>query len=599
MAQRESPELAAIRWQKLEILQEHYKDFIPFLTDVMTYLGFNTTEIQESIAEFLQYGPSYKMIQAQRGQAKSTITAIYAVWRLIHRPKERVLIVSAGGPLATAIARLCIRIIETMDVLECLRPDKAAGDLTSFEEYDVHHSLKGVEKSASLTCIGITGTMQGKRADLLIADDVESSKNSQTALMRERLLHLTLDFTSINQAGDIIYLGTPQTMDSIYNSLPGRGFTVQIWPGRYPNLDQRARYGGFLATWITKRLEANPSLGTGGGPTGTDGQPTDPIILPEAILIKKELDQGRSYFMLQHMLMTDLADEEKFPLKLKNLMIAPMSREKAAVDLLHMPAPQQLITLPMETSVPNAQIYDAIMQSELYQKYEKKLMFIDPAGGGANGDETAWCVAGFIAGYIYIMDIGGIKGGYNPEQMDFIVKTAYEWDVSSIVIEPNFGYGAFANVLLPYLRKESAKQDGKMIGVEDGEFATAMKEQRICDAIEPVLNTHKLVFNKEILTSDVTSTKHHSPDRRKVFQLLFQMAHIYREKGALLHDDRVDVLHQAVRYFAKDLARDALKEREKQEQAEMQKWFADPLGRGKPNTKTRVAPAIQRMKGSR
>ena len=123
-----------------------------------------------------------------------------------------------------------------------------------------------------------------------------------------------------------------------------------------------------------------------------------------------------------------------------------------------------------------------------------------------------------------------------------------------------------------------------------------MKEQRICDAIEPVLNTHKLVFNEEILTSDVELTKHHSPDKRKVFQLLFQMQHIYREKGALLHDDRVDVLHQAVRYFAKDLARDAEKEREKKEQKEMQDWFDDPMGRGKSSNKSKgVAPAISRF----
>ena len=75
---------------------------------------------------------------------------------------------------------------------------------------------------------------QGKRADLLIPDDIESSKNSATPVQRAKLLHLTKDFISICQYGRIVWLGTPQTMDSIYNSLPARGVAVRIWPGRYP-----------------------------------------------------------------------------------------------------------------------------------------------------------------------------------------------------------------------------------------------------------------------------------------------------------------------------------------------------------------------------
>ena len=131
MSRRESPELALKRWDMLELVQGAYKTFTPFLHDVMTELGFTTTEIQEDIAEFLEYGPHYLMVQAQRGQAKTTITAAYAVWCLIHDPSYRVLIVSAGGTQANEISTLIVRIITTMDELECLRPDRTAGDRTS------------------------------------------------------------------------------------------------------------------------------------------------------------------------------------------------------------------------------------------------------------------------------------------------------------------------------------------------------------------------------------------------------------------------------------------------------------------------------------
>src|SRR5699024_7877706 len=137
------------------------------------------------MGDYLQHGPHYLMIQAQRGQAKTTITAAFAVWCLIHNPAERIIVVSAGGTQANEISTLIVRIITRMDELECLRPDRTAGDRTSVESFDIHHSLKGLfDKSPSVACMGITANLQGKRASILIADDVESAKNSLTEHQR-------------------------------------------------------------------------------------------------------------------------------------------------------------------------------------------------------------------------------------------------------------------------------------------------------------------------------------------------------------------------------------------------------------------------------
>lgn len=83
---KESSQEALIRWKKLELLQSHYSSFNVFLEEAMSHLGFGVTEIQADIGNFLQYGPHYLMIQAQRSQAKTTITACFAVWALIHEP---------------------------------------------------------------------------------------------------------------------------------------------------------------------------------------------------------------------------------------------------------------------------------------------------------------------------------------------------------------------------------------------------------------------------------------------------------------------------------------------------------------------------------
>lgn len=190
--------LAEKKWEELRLLQEHYKRFEDFLYDVITeLLGFQCTEIQEDIAKFIAYGPKYLMVQAQRGEAKTTITACYAVWSLIHDPTTRIFILSAGSDLAQQISNWILQIIRNMPELECLRPDTQHGDRDSVKAFDVHWMLKGPEKSPSVACVGITSNIQGYRADILIADDIESSQNSKTAVMREQLAQLTKDFTSI------------------------------------------------------------------------------------------------------------------------------------------------------------------------------------------------------------------------------------------------------------------------------------------------------------------------------------------------------------------------------------------------------------------
>ncbi|WP_236516495.1 hypothetical protein, partial [Escherichia coli] len=64
-----------------------------------------------------------------------------------------------------------IRMLETWPLLCYLKADPTRGDRTSFAGYDVNCDLKPLDKSASVACVGITASLQGKRADLLIPDD--------------------------------------------------------------------------------------------------------------------------------------------------------------------------------------------------------------------------------------------------------------------------------------------------------------------------------------------------------------------------------------------------------------------------------------------
>ena len=148
-----------------------FNEFSEFAELGLQFLGYKITDMQLDIAHYMQHGPLKSMVTAQRGEAKSTLAALYAVWSLIVDQSTRVLIVSGGERQASDVASLVIRLMETWGLLCWIRADPARGDRTSYENYDIHCDLKPLSASASVACVGITAQLQGKRADLLIPDD--------------------------------------------------------------------------------------------------------------------------------------------------------------------------------------------------------------------------------------------------------------------------------------------------------------------------------------------------------------------------------------------------------------------------------------------
>lgn len=570
---RESAEQALLRWKQLKTLQAFYPSFNQFLDEAMEHIGFSTTWMQHDIGAYVQHGGSSIMVQAQRSQAKTTITAAYAVWALIHDPSCRVLIISAGDNTSNQISTLVIRLIMTMEGLDCLRPDPQNGDRTSVKAFDVHYTLKGVDKSPSIACIGIGGSFTGYRSDLLIADDVESAKNARTAPEREKLSELTSEFTDIvDTGGRIIYLGTPQSTDSIYNALPGRGFSIRIWPGRYPTEAQMKNYGEFLAPSILSRMTKDHTLRTGGGALGDQGKPTDPQRLGESDLQKKELEKTTARFQLQYMLNTTLADKMKFPLKTEDLILAKLDQKLFPMFVAKDPRETHVRKL----SVVGHQFHIGTLWFEDTEKYRQhqalqtKIMYIDPAGGGANGDETAYCVLGFLNGNVFLLSVGGIPGGYRVEGMEFLAEIAAKHKPNEVIIEKNFGYGAFKEVFLPILR-------GKHDCAVSDDMVSGQKERRIESVLGPVLSRHSLVIDQAALDEDEEMCQKYPLEKRKLYSFIFQLSKMTLAKNSLAHDDRLDAVAGAVNHFVRFMALDQAESIKKQEEAELNAWLKDPL----------------------
>lgn len=569
------------RLEQLKLLQATFASFVPFLMVCMKFLGFSTSEIQKDIALWLEHGPQYLMVQAQRGQAKTTITAIFAVWCLIHNPKLRVLIVSAGNDLSSEISTLISRLINSMDILQCLRPDASQGDKVSVEAFDVHGSLKGVDKSPSVRCAGVGGNLPGKRADLLIADDIESPKNAATATNRELLRQRIKEFSAICTKGRIVYLGTPQTGESIYNDLPAQGFTIRIWPGRFPNQKQMEYYGEMLAPSIRAAIERDGSLTVGGGLDGSRGKPTDPVLLDELTLQNKE-KQGAAYFELQYMLCTAISDEMRFPLKAKNLIVMRLN-DMLPETVVRGMTPEYLRQYQSGTVKVSVSLPQEVSQH--FAKPSHRRMRVDPAGGGANGDESAYAVVDQLNGNVFIRDIDAVPGGYEDSQLDKLTAAIVRWNPDVVDVEKNLGNGAFTNIILPRLRKA-----GWMGKIEET-WESGQKEVRICDTLEPILGRGSLIIDESVLEKDWESTGWHEAVKRQLFSFLFQFTKVTRDRGALVKDDRLDALAGAILPLVRALAQDQQDAEARARDAEYTKWLKDPMMHNRctqPKTGARV-----------
>ena len=394
--------------------------------------------------------------------------------------------------------------------------------------------------SPSVKSVGITGQLAGSRADLIVADDIEVPNNSQTQVMRDKLSESIKEFDAIIKPGGRIgYLGTPQTEQSIYNKLPERGYAIRVWPARFPDRAQAVVYGDRLAPIVQRWLDANPSLVK---------KSTDPKRFSDLDLMERELSYGRSGFALQFMLDTRLSDFNRYPLKVADLLIA---------DVGHAMGPQQIIWAGSEEYIvrdlPNVSFTGDNMHKPmsyatnelgqpLMRPWEGCVMAIDPSGRGK--DETGYAIGKYLNGQIFVPACGGFRGGYSDETLTALAEMAKLHQVKQIIIEPNFGDGMFNKLLEPFLQRIYP------CTVVDAERSNAQKEKRIIDVLEPVMNQHRLIIDPKVIRKDFESAQDLPPEEAMQYQLIYQLTRITKEKGALLHDDRLDALALMVHYWS-------------------------------------------------
>lgn len=492
--------------------------------------------MQYEIAQYLQHGPRRKIIEGFRGIGKSWITSAYVVWRLRMNPQLNFLVASASKVRADDFSTFTLMLINNMDVLSCLTPGD--GQRCSKIAFDVGPAE--ADHAPSVKSVGIFGQLAGSRADEIIADDVEIPNNSMTQPMRDKLAEAVKEFDAIvKPEGKITYLGTPQTEQSLYNLLPERGYATRIWPARYPGDGLVNYYGERLAPSIARRLETDVKC---------TGKSVDDRRFTDLDLQEREASYGRSGFALQFMLDSSVADSDRHPLKLRDLIVMGVDRDTAPERVIWGADPDKEVK-----DLPCVGLNgDKYFSPQRYQgdwlPYTSSVMSIDPSGRGK--DETSYAVGKALNSQIFITEAGGLEGGYSEGTLSRLAEIAKVNKVNLILIESNFGDGMFKALIEPYFARIYP------VTIEEIRH-TKQKERRIIDTLEPVMNQHRLIIDRGVIEKDFSSTKHLPPEKALKYQLFYQMSHITSDRGSLAHDDRLDALAMAVNWFAEQMNRDA------------------------------------------
>ena len=538
----------------LAALQGDFKLFLQALWDQLDLPS--PTRAQYAIADYLQDGPKRLQIQAFRGVGKSWITGAFVLWTLFKDPEKKIMIISASKERADNMSIFLQKIIIETAWLNHLQPksDDARWSRISFDVNCSPHQAPSVKS------VGITGQLTGSRADLMILDDIEVPGNSMTEFMREKLLQLCTEAESILTPKDdsrIMYLGTPQTTFTVYRKLAERNYRPFVWPARFPK--DITPYEGLIAPQLQEDIDNGAE----------EWAPTDDRFTNED-LIEREASMGRSNYMLQFQLDTSLSDAEKFPLKMADLIITSVNPDTAPENIIWCSDPANIVKDAPTVGLPGDYFYSPMQMQGNWDKYNETICSIDPSGRGT--DETAACYLSQRNGIIYLHEVRAYRDGYSDNTLLDILKGCKKYNVTSLVIETNFGDG-----IVSELFKKHLIQTKQNIHIEEVR-ANVRKEDRIIDSLEPVLNQHRLVVDRGVIDWDYRSNQDSPPEERLLYMLFYQMSRMCRQKGAVKHDDRLDCLAQGVKYFTDALhisALDQIAVRKKDEFNAMLQDFLD------------------------
>lgn len=488
-----------------------------------------------------------RVLIGPRGIGKTYfLTAVGICWYLFRDPESKHLLVSKSIGHTKETIFLLQSWIANVPFLKHLDASSSPTKRWKADAFDV--ATCADSRIESVKGLGIEGQLPGNRAYVVWADDVETDQNAQTIEARETLWRQTAEFDAIASWGDceVAVVGTPwHETESAYwklsqlRRLEGNEpiYHVRTVPVAYPSRKERQGIVGLDPRIIhdmrTRRVNV--------------GDPVFPERFPR-VIIHERLARGRTYFLMQYMGVLRMGDSMRYPLHLRDLIVFDVQRDKAPINIAwgttdHHGQTTRIADIECHGFAGDG-LHRPIFFDSQWEKYRGTLMWVDPAGEGA--DKTAYAIGSQLNGFVWTHEVAGLTGGYNADVLDTIARRAKHFRVRTIYVEKTWGMGMFVPLLQAALKThfcipgvDAACPDGWACDVVAQPVqGMGRKEQRIIRAAEGPIQNHRVIIDPAVA-------------RNAAFQ--FQLTHIHNEPKALQHDDEIEAFAMMLWCFREEL----------------------------------------------
>jgi hypothetical protein len=538
-------------------LKYDFRNFLDFayrevlLFDPPADICYDVADCMQNLS-ISEDGKARGQIQCQRGLGKSVIVAIFIAWLFYCNPDIKVAVICSTDDFAQRMVKFVRSLFDAHPLLQGLVPRIASENrLDDFKKDQLDNEKAFVcgartrrDPDPSCKAFGIMATFTGIHPDVIVGDDVETPENSLTVLKRERIHEKCKEFESlIMPGGMILFMGTPQSIESLYIKYLDERYALTRWPARYPDPRDGSACNAVSSMLLRKLAEGE----------ARPGDPTYVERFDEQELLVKEAIEGPIMFALQFMLDPTLADQDRYPLKLSDWIVMDVAMDMAPTRVMYgttNPIGRMIDHAGLSTDKLYAPVY---VDSSDYVEFKKSVMFVDPSGTGQ--DEVSYCVAKATQGMIFVAAAGGFKGDAKSDGvLRKLARIAWENDVREVVVEPNYGSGMYTKLLAPEVLKIH------QCAVRDAAWSKGQKERRIIDVLGPLTRTHRLVVDPRVAKDE---------------KLTYQYTHITYDRGCLQHDDRVEALAGACAEMADLVQVDPEQQDARRKQAQVEETARD------------------------
>ena len=493
--------------------------FLCFYVHSFSHLNLPApTRAQLELARFMSDRTNpHRLVAAMRGLSKSLTSQIYVVWRLLNDPNEKILVMSAGSDRAKSYTQFVKKLIGLLPITRPMMPQHNK-QRTSTQMFDVAGA--SASDSASVYAVGAGNQLAGFRASLVIYDDVETAQSVESTVMMDKNNTYCMEAQNLLMSGkdESITCCTPHSMSSMYVDWIDRGVKPLFIPAEVP--EDGLNYFGGLAPFVEDMIAQ-----------GLVGLAVDER-LDKEFLMSKKMRIGKSKYKLQYQLDVSDADDLRFPLKLSDLIVMDIDNDVAPLKISHSTMPDNNLYI-KHNGFKADKLYSPSYVSPEVADYEMKILSLDPSGKGK--DEIGISLIFSLNTRLFLKKVTGLQGGYEDENMINIATLCRDYKIDTLLIEENWGGGMFTKMLEPHLRMISPKTELDEVNVR------GQKETRIIEALEPLLNQHKLVVDKDTLDKDKNASIINS--------FTYQLSKITKERDSLRADDRLDSLANGVIYM--------------------------------------------------